>query len=50
MERLVSFWSDVLRPKRSALSSPYFQQLVFMKGNSNILKKKLQEEVAEEGE
>ena len=36
VERLFSFWSDVLRPKRSVLSSPYFQQLVFMKSNFNI--------------
>lgn len=44
VERLFSFGSDILRPKRSALSSQNFEQLVFMKGNLKIIEKNLQEE------
>ena len=52
VERLFSFGSDILRPKRSSLTSHNFEQLVFMKGNISIIKKnhKLQEEEEEENE
>ena len=38
VERLLSFGSDILRPKRSALSSHNFEQLV-LKGNLKIIEK-----------
>ena len=38
VERLFSFGSDILRPKRSSLTSHNFEQLVMMKGNIDIKK------------
>ena len=43
VERLFSYGSDILRPKRSALSSLNFEKLVFIKGNLKIIKNNLQE-------
>ena len=43
VERLFSYGSDILRPKRSALSSPNFEKLMFIKGNLKIIKNNLQE-------
>uniref|UniRef100_UPI00358F7D7E zinc finger BED domain-containing protein 4-like isoform X3 n=1 Tax=Myxine glutinosa TaxID=7769 RepID=UPI00358F7D7E len=48
VERVFSYGSDILRPKRSALAAPNFEALVFMKGNLQILKKA--HEVEEEDE
>ena len=52
VERIFSFGSDILRRKRSSLTSHTFEQLVFMKGNIGIIKKnhKLHEEEEEEAE
>ena len=46
---LPSSSSDILRPKRSSLTSHDFKQLVFIKGNIGIIKKnhELQEEEVE---
>ena len=38
VERLFSIGSDILRPKRTRLSSKNFEILVFLKGNQNCLK------------
>ena len=48
VERLFSYGSDIMRPKRSALSSPNFEKLVFLKGNLKIIKQNLQEAEEEE--
>uniref|UniRef100_UPI00358E8F2E uncharacterized protein n=2 Tax=Myxine glutinosa TaxID=7769 RepID=UPI00358E8F2E len=50
VERVFSYGSDILRPKRSALAAPNFEALVFMKGNLQILKKAHEVEVEEEDE
>jgi hypothetical protein len=38
VERLFSFGSDILRPKRSSLTADNFETLVFVKGNMHLLK------------
>ena len=38
VERVFSYGSDILRPKRAALAAPNFEALVFMKGNLHLLK------------
>lgn len=48
VERVFSYGSDILRPKRAALAAPNFETLVFMKGNIHLLKKA--HEVEEEDE
>ena len=49
VERLFSVAGDVLRPKRACLSD-YFEQLVFLKGNIQLLKEsfKMPKSVLEE--
>ena len=48
VERMFSFGSDILRPKRATLRSPNFENLVFMKVNLNIIKKQLKQENEDE--
>ena len=38
VERSFSVAGDVLRPKRACLNDDYFEQLVFLKGNLQLLK------------
>jgi hypothetical protein len=38
VERLFNSAGDILRPKRSSLSSSNFEKLVFMRGNMELLK------------
>ncbi|KAG0726803.1 hypothetical protein GWK47_035854 [Chionoecetes opilio] len=38
VERLFSMGSDVMRPKRSSLTTKNLEKLVFLKGNMNLLK------------
>lgn len=38
VERLFSFGSDILRPKRSSLTADNFETLVFVKGNMHLFK------------
>ncbi|KAG0723096.1 DNA-directed RNA polymerase III subunit RPC1 [Chionoecetes opilio] len=42
--RLFSMGSDILRPKRSALTANNFEKLVFLKGNLHMLNQKKEEE------
>ena len=42
-EKLFSYEPDILRPKRSALRSPNFEKLVFLKGNLRLIMNNLQE-------
>jgi hypothetical protein len=37
VERMFSFGSDILRPKRSTLTATNFETLVFVKGNSHLI-------------
>ena len=48
VERVFSYGSDILRPKRAALAAPNFEALVFMKSNLQLLTEAY--EVAEEDE
>ncbi|KAG0717786.1 CAAX prenyl protease 2 [Chionoecetes opilio] len=48
VERLFSMGSDILRPKRSALTANNFKKLVFLKGNLHMLNQKKWEEEEEE--
>ncbi|KAG0721405.1 DDB1- and CUL4-associated factor 5 [Chionoecetes opilio] len=48
VERLFSMGSDILRPKRSALTASNFEKLVFLKGNLHMLNQKKWEEEEEE--
>ncbi|KAG0714231.1 Death-associated protein kinase 2 [Chionoecetes opilio] len=50
VERLFSMGSDILRPKRSALTASNFEKLVFLKGNLHMLNQKKWEEEEEEEE
>lgn len=38
VERMFSQGSDILRPKRAAMTSSNFENFVFMKGNMNLFK------------
>lgn len=38
-ERLFSFGSDILRPKRASLTNLNFENLTFMKGNLKLVKR-----------
>ena len=38
-ERLFSFGSDILRPKRASLTNSNFENLTFMKGNLKLVKR-----------
>ncbi len=44
VERLFSMASDVLRAKRSCLTAENFENLIFMKGNMDIMSLKIQQE------
>jgi hypothetical protein len=48
VERLFSMGSDILRPKRSALTANNFEKLVFLKGNLHMLNQKKWGEEEEE--
>ncbi|KAG0722182.1 hypothetical protein GWK47_044992 [Chionoecetes opilio] len=51
VERLFSTAGDVLRAKRSSLEEVNFEELVFLKGNMDLLEEKMgQEDVEEEEE
>jgi hypothetical protein len=48
VERLFSQGSDILRPKRAAMTSSNFEKFVFMKGNMTLFKMKKNEIEEEE--
>ena len=48
VERMFSYGSDIIRPKRSTLAAHNFEALIFLKGNLHLLKKA--HEVEEENE
>ena len=50
MERLFSTAGDVLRAKRSSLDEVNFEELVFLKGNMDLLEEKMGQEDMEEDE
>ena len=50
VERLFSTAGDVLRAKRSSLDEVNFEELVFLKGNMDLLEKMGQEDMEEEDE
>ena len=48
VERIFSIGGDILRAKRSALTAFNFEQLIFMKGNMDLLS--FEEDIEEEEE